>query len=106
MYKVVYYLYRMGYWLRRLPQRLLALLPGLELVDEERPLPYLDFLFEYRREALAAVWTLVAIVAVAIAMGEMVINREQILSMMTGLTDESLTIAPANTSALRPPPHP
>lgn len=106
MLKLVYYLYRAGHWLRRLPYRLLALLPGLELADDEGPLPYPDFLFEYRREALMAVWSIFAGLAVVFAMIEMAVNREQILQMMTGLTDESLTISRPDTAAPAPPPRP
>lgn len=106
MLKLVYCLYRAGHWLLRLPYRLLALLPGLALTGDRDPLPYPDFLFEYRREALMAVWSILAGLAVVFALVEMAVNREQMLQMMTGLTSESLTISRPDTAATTPPPRP
>lgn len=98
MLKLVYWLYVATWQLLHLPARLLARC-GWRVVffDDDRPqrvspLAFIEFVHEYRREALTAVWLLVGLVVFAVFMSEMLLNRVQIMEMTTGLTPETMTL--------------
>ncbi|HNW92759.1 MAG TPA: hypothetical protein PKM88_07620 [bacterium] len=91
MMRLGYWAYRLFCMLRLLAEKLIARLPWFHRNPEieDAPLAYEDFIFEYRRQVFFSEIVLFVVAALMVVLIEVVINRDQNMSMLTGLTSET-----------------